>query len=92
MHVTHEKNTSDGPVLDGATDATPEQKIRGLLDQLAADVSRFPDIDAVAVVKDWIRDAGVEPNDAQIQLIVTGFRQRGLSLPKEASETDKGAL
>lgn len=79
----------DRPIMDGATDATPEERIRGLLDQVGADVSRFPDMDAAAVVRDWIRDAGVEPNDAEIQLLVTGLRQRGLRLPGETDGSER---
>jgi hypothetical protein len=68
------------PVMDGSMEATPEEKIRGLLDQVAADVHRYPGIDPEAVVRQWIKDAGVEPTDDQVAAIVSGFRRRGLHL------------
>jgi hypothetical protein len=44
------------PVMDASMEATPEEKIRGLLDQVAADVHRYPGIDPEAVVRQWIKD------------------------------------
>ncbi|HEY9472056.1 MAG TPA: hypothetical protein VIQ76_20825 [Propionibacteriaceae bacterium] len=71
------------PVMDGATDATPEEKIRGLLDQLAADVHRYPNINAEAVVRQWLKDAAVEPSDSEVRMLVAGFQKRGLRLESD---------
>jgi hypothetical protein len=54
------------PVQDGSGSATRDDKIAGLLQQVAADVALRPGEDAVGLLTLRLADAGIEMDDHEI--------------------------
>ncbi len=63
-------DVQDEPVQEGAGEASEDERVRGLLVQVAADLRTRPDEDAVAVVRQRLGDLGIERSDAEIERLV----------------------
>lgn len=55
------------PVQDGSGDATRDDKIAGLLQQVAADVALRPGEDALGLLTLRLADAGIEMDQNEIE-------------------------
>jgi predicted negative regulator of RcsB-dependent stress response len=55
------------PALDGALEATDEQRIDGIVAQVAADIAQHEDPDVEALLRQRLADSGIELGDAEIR-------------------------
>jgi hypothetical protein len=67
--------TQDEPIMDGSTEAEDDQKVRGIVDQLAADLQLRPQEDSERLLRQRLDDAGIVLDDAEISRIVTSIHQ-----------------
>jgi hypothetical protein len=68
--------TQDEPVMDGSTDADVDQKVRGIVEQLTADMQLLPHEDSERMLRQRLQDAGITLDDAEISRIASSVQQR----------------
>lgn len=61
-----ELNEQNQPVQQGSFDATDDERLQGLLSQVAADLDARPDEDAVGLLTLRLADAGIEMDHDEI--------------------------
>jgi hypothetical protein len=67
--------TQDEPIMDGSTEAGRDEKVRGIVDQLTADMQLRPQEDSEKLLRQRLRDSGIELDDAEIHRIAKSVQQ-----------------
>jgi hypothetical protein len=60
----------DGPALDGATEATREQQLDGIVAQVASDVRHHGIDDAGGLLRQRITECGIDVGDDEFALLL----------------------
>jgi hypothetical protein len=68
--------TQDEPIMNGSTEASDDQKVRGIVDQLTADLQLLPHEDSKKLLRQRLEDAGITLDDAEISRIADEVQQR----------------
>lgn len=58
---------TDGPIEDGATEATREEKIRGIIAQVQEDVRMGHANDEEDLLRQRLSEAGIDVSDEQVR-------------------------
>jgi hypothetical protein len=61
--------TQDEPIMNGSTEAGRDEKVRGLVEQLTADMQLRPQEDSERLLRQRLDDADIELDDAEIHRI-----------------------
>ncbi|MFE5670296.1 hypothetical protein ACFQ58_01675 [Agromyces sp. NPDC056523] len=62
--------TQDAPIEEGATEATRAEQIRGILDQVRADVRLGHAHDEAALLRQRLADAGIAVSEAELEQFI----------------------
>jgi predicted dehydrogenase len=62
-----EDEMTDGPIEEGATEATHDEKIRGIVAQVREDVRMGHADDEEGLLRQRLADAGIEVTDTQVR-------------------------
>ena len=62
--------------MNGSTEASTDEKVRGLVDQMSADLQRLPHEDSERLLRQRLQDAGITLDDAEISRIAKEVQQR----------------
>jgi hypothetical protein len=62
-----EDDMSDGPIEEGATEATREQKIRGILAQVQEDLKQGHADDRGQLLRQRLDEAGIEVTESELR-------------------------
>jgi hypothetical protein len=67
--------TQDEPIMNGSTEAGDDQKVRGIVEQLTADMQLLPHEDGEKLLRQRLQDAGITLDDAEISRIAKEVQQ-----------------
>lgn len=62
--------------MNGSTEASDDQKVRGIVEQLTADLQLLPHEDSERLLRQRLQDAGITLDDAEISRIAREVQQR----------------
>ncbi|MDN4614373.1 hypothetical protein P5G50_07915 [Leifsonia sp. F6_8S_P_1B] len=62
--------TQDEPIMDGSTEATHEDRLAGVVQQVRADLQLRPEEDREELLRQRLTDVGIELDDAEFARIV----------------------
>lgn len=69
--------SQDTPVEDGALDATPDEKKRGILQQVAADSNGTSEEDTARALEQRLTEAGVAVDEAELRDLMASLPSLG---------------
>jgi hypothetical protein len=62
--------TQDEPAMDGSTEASHEDRLAGVVQQVRADLQLRPEEDGEALLRQRLTDVGIELDEAEFARIV----------------------
>jgi hypothetical protein len=62
--------TQDEPAMDGSTEASHEDRLAGVVQQVRADLQLRPEEDGEALLRQRLTDVGIELDEAELARIV----------------------
>jgi hypothetical protein len=68
--------TQDEPVMSGSDEASRDEKVRGIVEQLTADMQLRPQEDSEKLLKQRFDDAGIAYDDAEVSRLARDVQQR----------------
>lgn len=68
--------TQDEPVMSGSDEAGRDEKVRGIVEQLTADMQLRPQEDSEKLLKQRLDDAGIASDDAEVSRLARDVQQR----------------